>query len=100
MTAPAKPHFINRRRIMEKCNIRGCKKPAEFEVILYDVYVHDERVFFERDFTCPFLCGKHMAENESQASGTRAPRESVRYPYGNQQGALGFTIYRPLKDHA
>jgi hypothetical protein len=57
-TVPARPHFINRRRIMEKCNIRGCKKPAEFKVILYDVYVHDERVFFEWDFTCLFFSGE------------------------------------------
>jgi hypothetical protein len=100
MMAPAKPHFINGRRIMEKCNVRGCKNPAEFEVFLYDVYVPDERVFFERDFTCPFLCGEHMAENERHASGTRAPRASVHYPYSNQEGALGFTIYRPLKKDA
>jgi hypothetical protein len=26
---------------MKKCNIHGCKKPAEFEVILYDVYPYD-----------------------------------------------------------
>ena len=72
---------------MEKCNIHGCRKPAEYEVILYDVYVHDECVFFERDFTCPFLCGEHMAESEIHAAGTRARRERVRYPYSNQQGA-------------
>jgi hypothetical protein len=97
---PARPHFINRRKIMEKCNIRGCKKPAEFEDMLYDVYMYDEHVFFERAITCPFLCSEHMAENEMYASGTRAPREYVRYPDSNQQGALGFTIYRPLKDRA
>ena len=85
---------------MEKCNIHGCKKPAEYEVILYDVYLYDEHVFFERDFTCPFLCGEHMAENETYAAGTRDPRGYVRYPYSNQEGALGFTIYRPLNDHA
>jgi len=85
---------------MEKCNIRGCKKPAEFEVFLYDVYLHAEDVFFQRDFTCPFLCGEHMAENEQYASGIRAPREHVRYPYSNQEDAQGFTIYRPLKAHA
>ena len=84
LTAPARLHFINMGSIMEKCNIRGCKTPAEFEVILYDVYVHDERALYERDLTCPFLCSEHMAENESHASGTRAPHESVRYPYGNQ----------------
>ena len=85
---------------MEKCNIHGCKKPAEFEVILYDVYPYDELVFFQRDFTCPFLCGEHMAENELYASGIREPRGYVRYPYSNQEAAQGFTIYRPLKVHA
>ena len=100
LTAPARLHFINMGSIMEKCNIRGCKKSAEFEVMLYDVYMYDELVFFERDFTCPFLCSEHMAENEMCASGTPAPRGYVRYPYSNQQGALGFTIYRSVKDHA
>jgi hypothetical protein len=85
---------------MEKCNIHGCKKPAEFEVLHYDVYVHDKHVFLERDFTCPFLYGGHMAENEAHVCGIRATRERVRYPYSNQKGAQGFTIYRPLKDRA
>jgi hypothetical protein len=85
---------------MKKCNIRGCKKPAEFEVILYDVYPYNQHVFFERDFTCPFLCGEHMVENETNGSGTREPRGFVRYPYSNQENAIGFTIYRPLNGHA
>jgi hypothetical protein len=54
-------------------------------------------VFFERDFTCPFLCAGHMIENEKKARGVRKPRGSVSYPYSNKEGAQGFTIYRPLE---
>ena len=60
MTAPRQSHFIKKEKNHgRKCNIRGCKKPAEYEVILYGGSVHDERVFFERDFTCPFLRRAH-----------------------------------------
>jgi hypothetical protein len=85
---------------MENCGILGCNKPADFEVILYDVYVRAGHVFFQRDVTCPFLCSEHMSENENHASGIRAPRQHVRYPYSNQNGAQGFTIYRPLTEQA
>jgi hypothetical protein len=88
---------------MEKCNIHGCKKPAEFEVILHDVYPYDEFVFFERDFTdftCLFLGGGQMAGYENHASGTRGPHESLVYPYSKQEGRPGFTNHRPMRDHA
>jgi hypothetical protein len=53
-------------------------------------------VFLERDFTCPYLCGRHMAQNEAGVGGVREPRRVVTYPYTNQNAAQGFTIYRPL----
>jgi hypothetical protein len=109
-----------------KCQAPGCKKDADYEVILYDVYVSGE-VFFERDFTCPFLCEKHVAENERgaetyadkksegaeflanvkdlmesvtdrvSAGSVRKYRGSFHYPYTNQHVAQGFTIYRPIE---
>ena len=84
---------------MEPCRVPGCTNEAEVEVILYDLYLDGARsdVFFERDYTCPFLCRRHMAENEEQARGARKPRASVDYPYTNRNGAQGFTIYRPLE---
>jgi hypothetical protein len=82
---------------MEKCRVEGCKRRAEYEVILYDVYPYYGEVFFQRDFTCPFLCSEHVARNEGRAVGVREPRGYVCYPYTNREGAQGFTIYRPLK---
>jgi hypothetical protein len=38
-----------------------------------------------------------MAENERLAKGVRKPCGDVAYPYTNQQGAQGFTMYQPLE---
>ncbi len=75
-----------------------CNKPADVEVILYDIYVREQEVFYEQDDTCGFLCFKHMAANEAASSGERRSRGHVIYPYSNQRDAQGFTIYRPLAD--
>lgn len=83
---------------MPKCSVAACDRPADVEVILYDVYPKLPLVFFERDRTCSFLCGEHMAENELGADGERRPGGHVRYPYTNRHGARGFTIYRPLSE--
>jgi hypothetical protein len=48
------------------CSAPACSEVASAEVILYDVYM-DGEVFFERDKTCPYLCEKHLAENEASA---------------------------------
>ena len=81
---------------MEQCSVKGCTQKADYRVILYDVYMDEQEVFFEQDSTCPFLCASHMAENERRAKGVREPRGDVAYPYTNQHGAQGFTIYQPL----
>jgi hypothetical protein len=81
---------------MNQCSVKNCTRKADYRVILYDVYVNEEEVFYENDFTCPLLCASHMAENERQARGVRKPRGDISYPYTNQQGAQGFTIYQPL----
>jgi hypothetical protein len=85
---------------MPNWSVDGCDEPAAVEVILYDVYSSVPDVFFERDRTCPFVCGWHMAENEDGARGERRPRGHVSYPYTNRHGAQGFTIYRPLSETA
>jgi hypothetical protein len=84
------------KKLVVNCSVKDCKDPAYVEVILYDVYMADEGVFFEQDFTCPYLCAAHMVENERQAKGQREPRGHIRYPFSNRYGAQGFTIYRPL----
>jgi len=80
-----------------KCSVDGCDNDATCEVILFDVYMHNGSVFFERDFTCPYLCSQHVLENEKGAQGERRPRGDVLYPFTNKNNAQGFTIYRPLK---
>jgi hypothetical protein len=81
---------------MNQCSVKNCTRKADYRVILYDVYISEQDVFFKQDFTCPFICREHMAENESQARGERRPRGDTLYPYTNNQDAQGFTIYQPL----
>jgi hypothetical protein len=76
--------------------VEGCTREATLEVILYDFYPYDGIVFFERDFTCPYICFPHARENEAGIDGVRKPRGTAFYPFTNRQRALGFTIYRPL----
>jgi len=80
---------------MPKCAVAGCQSDATAEVILYDVY-HDGSVLFQRDETCPYICAKHLVQNEAEAAGVREPRGIVEYPHSNRHGAQGFTIYKPL----
>lgn len=87
--------------LMPNCSVPECPNSATVEVLLYDVYLHpDGGVFSEQDRTCPFLCENHMIENEERAEGERRPRGDTRYPYTNQNGAQGFTIYRELGEAA
>jgi hypothetical protein len=81
-----------------KCRVPGCGGDAELEVLLYDFYPHEGTAFMEQDHTCPFICRAHARENERNARGERKPRGEVTYPFTNQQGAQGFTIYRELED--
>ena len=87
-----------------QCSVRGCDSRAEYEVIFYDVYLYlpDVDVFYERHESCPFICHKHMNENERGAktglpdANLRAYRGCVDYPHAQSRGQ-GFVIYRPLK---
>ena len=79
------------------CSVEGCNRPVDFEVILYDEYDNGV-VFYEQDFTCPFLCQFHRDENEKNAVGERVPRGCVEYPYTNGEGAQGYTKYIPIKE--
>ena len=81
-----------------KCAASGCSNDADVEVRLYDLYLYHDRadVFDQRDFTCPFLCAEHVAENENTAVGVRKPRGFVQYKYTNRHSAQGFSTYRYL----
>lgn len=83
---------------MPTCSVDGCSNEADLEVILYDFYPGDGTVFFERDFTCPYICASHAKQNEAGIKGTREPRSGAAYPFTNKHFAQGFTIYRPLRD--
>jgi hypothetical protein len=83
-----------------KCCAPDCTRDACFIVYLYDIYPYydgNADIFCQRDYTCPYLCDQHMAENEEKARGTREPRGFMQYPYTNRNRANGFTIYRWLR---
>lgn len=109
-----------------RCGVEGCGNLPAYEVILYDIYMDIGEIFFEQDITCPYLCPKHMIENEQQAhsvkdtdppapgavrtmveimqttregSPIRRDRGFVHYPHTNKNRAQGFTIYRPLEQN-
>jgi hypothetical protein len=81
-----------------KCSAPECKHDATVEVRLFDLYMLADsvKVFDETDITCPYLCDRHLEENESKAVGERKPRGSVKYPFSNRNFAQGFTTYRSL----
>jgi hypothetical protein len=81
------------------CSVPGCTSDAAAEVRLFDLYDFPDgvEIFDKQDYTCPYLCSEHVAENERGAIGTRAPRHVTRYPFSNRNGAQGVTTYRPLE---
>ncbi len=79
------------------CSVGNCNNLAEYEVVLYDYYSHLSQTFYEQDLTCPFLCQKHLDENEQQAIGERRPRGTVLYPFTNGHKAQGYSKYNPIK---
>lgn len=82
---------------VHNCSVAGCGKVAVVEVRLFDIYLgYDPEVFDKRDFTCPFLCAEHLAENEATAVGKREARGFVKYCYTNGDKAQGFSTYRKL----
>lgn len=80
------------------CSVNDCQNVAEYEVVLYDFYSHLNQTFYEQDLTCPFICEKHLEENEKYAAGKREPRGIVSYPYTNKHKAQGYSKYNPLKE--
>ncbi|MFD1773015.1 restriction endonuclease [Paenibacillus rhizophilus] len=85
-------------RVGTNCYVDGCENQAEFEVYLYDYYENMNYEFFEQDFTCPFICKRHMKENEVRSQGEKKPRGIVDYPYTNRHGAQGYTKYFPISE--
>lgn len=91
--------FVSRvaaHRTYRLCAVADCHQAAACEVIHVDVSVPGGRVVYKTDETCPYLCNRHVAENELRAHGTRKPQGMVCYPHTNRQHEQGFSIYRPL----
>ena len=89
---------------MPKCCANGCDNEADYEVIFYDVYLHESSnvgIFYERHESCPFFCETHLTENERGANTgmgdpkLRRYRGHIDYPHAQSDGQ-GFCIYRPL----
>ncbi len=83
---------------MFNCCVESCQEPADYEVILYDFYTRLGHVFFQQDYTCPYICAVHARENELSAVGERKPGAVVSYRYTNRHASQGFNIYRPLQN--
>lgn len=70
------------------CSVDGCKKRATVKVLLYDLYLYNVgEVFWEQDFTCPWLCREHMLENERGAKSHDLLPEPAD-PIGHEPGEL------------
>ena len=80
------------------CSVENCNSKADYEVVLYDYYQSYSETFYKQDYTCPFLCQKHLEENENKAQGERRPRGTVHYPFTNKHGAQGYSKYNPIKE--
>jgi hypothetical protein len=90
---------------MPECAVGGCGKQADVEVILYDFYSTGD-VFFEQDFTCPYLCTEHLLENEAEAFseigrselGVTLRQIADRYEAGERRMgmAISHCVDRPL----
>lgn len=91
--------FVSRvaaHRTYQLCSVADCSEAASCEVIHVDVTLPGGRVVYKTDETCPYLCSRHVAENELRAHGSRKPQGMVCYPHTNRQNEHGFSIYRPL----
>jgi hypothetical protein len=74
------------------CSVENCNSEADYEVVLYDYYLSYSETFYEQDYTCPFICQKHLEENENKAQGERRPRGYVHYPFTNIIQLKKFTL--------
>lgn len=87
---------INPVGVVTTCSVSNCTNVADYVVMLYDYYREYNETFYNQDYTCPFICSKHMEANERGAKGERRPRAYVYYPHTNKHGAQGYTKYEPL----
>jgi hypothetical protein len=80
-----------------RCAVVGCPNLAAYEVRHYDFDVAEGAVVFVVDEDCPTICIEHARENEHAATGERRPGGVIAYPYTNQAGRPGFSLYVQLQ---
>lgn len=80
------------------CSVSGCRNVAACEVFRQNMDLPAGECRCDRDDSCPYLCRKHITENERLAKGVREQKGRVIYPYTNQRKLMGFSVYMPLKD--
>jgi len=83
-----------------KCSVDGCSAPADYKVMEFRVTDYPDEVLDMQDNHCPYICERHMQENESQATGvnTRSAGTKISYPYTHRWWTYGWTEYEPLED--
>lgn len=74
------------------CSVDGCNAPPIVEVFLYDMYPSDEFEFLQDDFTCPYLCDAHWAENEEKA------KSSLSYKHYKARNNQFFELHKLKKE--
>ena len=84
----------------QRCSVPGCVALAVVTVALVDYYPRtrygrEGGWFKEQDQFTPFLCDRHLAENQYRGK-VYGPRQASEYPFTNQCGAAGWSEYLPL----
>ena len=79
-----------------RCSVDGCPSLADYRVMLYAFEPIGGAIRFELDESCPYLCREHAADNEQQARGERGTYVRVVYPFTNQRGEHGLSLYLDL----
>ena len=99
-----KPHTLSRvyhrPTADQRCSVPGCISPAVCTVALVDYYApgtygRQTCWFYEQDAFTPFLCERHMSDNQYRGR-VYGPRQASEYPHTNQGGAAGWSEYLPL----
>ena len=84
------------RRPHAYCAFSPSPSLADHRVLLYAFDTIGGAIRFEPDLSCPYLCREHAADNEQRARGERGTDVRVVYPYTNQGGEHGLSIYLDL----
>lgn len=79
-----------------KCSVEGCNHISEYATFFVKEYKYGA-ISYDVDDTCPYLCLKHMKENEESSSGNRKAETVVHYKFTNKNNQIGYTKYFKLE---